>query len=175
MTTLKSVALGLASALVFAMPAYADNTGLAVTGSLAFGPNGSNGGQYWVPPDAVIGSGVEYSYTDGANQDTADFTATELHINDSVFSDANGWEMTFSTPGGFAGLSLLSSTFVPGLTYGLDAGKIVLDWAGTTTGPHSFDAVFCVSPVPEPETYGMLLAGLGLLGFTARRKAARGA
>jgi hypothetical protein len=27
------------------------------------------------------------------------------------------------------------------------------------------------SPVPEPETYAMMLAGLGLLGFTARRKA----
>ena len=27
-----------------------------------------------------------------------------------------------------------------------------------------------VSPVPEPETYAMLLAGLGLLGFLARRR-----
>lgn len=27
-----------------------------------------------------------------------------------------------------------------------------------------------VSPVPEPETYAMLLAGLGLLGFMARRR-----
>lgn len=28
-------------------------------------------------------------------------------------------------------------------------------------------------PVPEPETYAMMLAGLGLLGFTARRKRAK--
>jgi len=27
-----------------------------------------------------------------------------------------------------------------------------------------------ISPVPEPETYAMLLAGLGLIGFIARRK-----
>ena len=27
-----------------------------------------------------------------------------------------------------------------------------------------------VNPVPEPETYAMMLAGLGLLGFIARRK-----
>jgi hypothetical protein len=27
-----------------------------------------------------------------------------------------------------------------------------------------------ISPVPEPETYVMLLAGLGLIGFTARRR-----
>jgi hypothetical protein len=27
-----------------------------------------------------------------------------------------------------------------------------------------------VSPVPEPETYAMLLVGLGLMAFTIRRK-----
>ena len=27
-----------------------------------------------------------------------------------------------------------------------------------------------VSPIPEPETYAMLLAGLGLLGFIVRRR-----
>ena len=27
-----------------------------------------------------------------------------------------------------------------------------------------------VNPVPEPETYAMLLAGFGLLGFVARRR-----
>jgi hypothetical protein len=28
------------------------------------------------------------------------------------------------------------------------------------------------TPVPEPETYSMMLAGLGLLGFAARRRMA---
>ena len=31
---------------------------------------------------------------------------------------------------------------------------------------------FMAAPVPEPETYAMLLAGLGLLGFARRRKQA---
>lgn len=31
-------------------------------------------------------------------------------------------------------------------------------------------SITSVSNVPEPETYGMLLAGLGLVGFSARRK-----
>jgi hypothetical protein len=32
-----------------------------------------------------------------------------------------------------------------------------------------------ITPIPEPETYAMLLAGLGLLGFVARRRRQRGA
>ena len=37
----------------------------------------------------------------------------------------------------------------------------------------SLDAVSLTSPVPEPETYALLLAGLGLLGFAARRRRQR--
>ena len=59
-------------------------------------------------------------------------------------------------------------------------------WGNTLlgAGPHSiniFDdlspfgsgkgyvGVFAI-PVPEPETYAMMLAGLGLMGFVARRR-----
>jgi DNA-binding beta-propeller fold protein YncE len=35
-------------------------------------------------------------------------------------------------------------------------------------------SVYSLTPVPEPETYALMLAGLGLVGFMARRKAARG-
>ena len=34
----------------------------------------------------------------------------------------------------------------------------------------NYNVTFSTSPVPEPESYAMLLAGLGLLGFSARRK-----
>lgn len=34
-------------------------------------------------------------------------------------------------------------------------------------------SLFTVTPVPEPETYAMLLAGLGLMGFSARRKTSK--
>jgi len=33
--------------------------------------------------------------------------------------------------------------------------------------------LFVLSPIPEPETYAMLLAGLGLMGFIARRRKTR--
>lgn len=47
---------------------------------------------------------------------------------------------------------------------------------GSLTSDNSFDQTgalrtgFNVSAVPEPETYAMMLAGLGLLGFAARRR-----
>ena len=175
MSRLTATLCAAAAALAFALPAHAGNTGLAVTGSLAFGSNGANGGQFWVPTGAVIGAGVEYDYVDGANHDTADFSDTQLTIHDSVFSNANGWEMTFTTAGGFTGFSLVSSDFDPGLTYSLSGGVITVDWVGTGTGPHEFNAVFDVSAtpaVPEPETYALMLAGLAALGFVARRRKA---
>lgn len=32
------------------------------------------------------------------------------------------------------------------------------------------NAVSAIAAVPEPETYAMMLAGLGLVGFAARRR-----
>lgn len=53
----------------------------------------------------------------------------------------------------------------------LDAGTYTLQVKGTVAGSAggSYAGVLNISPVPEPETYAMLLAGLGLMGFMARR------
>lgn len=48
-------------------------------------------------------------------------------------------------------------------------------WNDYTGAGSTFVAGYVVehtAPVPEPETYAMMLAGLGLLGFAARRKRA---
>jgi hypothetical protein len=54
---------------------------------------------------------------------------------------------------------------------GVAAGTTVLFhavWTGASDGAESY---FLVSaPIPEPETYAMMLAGLGLMGFVARRR-----
>ncbi|MEO6746456.1 MAG: FxDxF family PEP-CTERM protein, partial [Caldimonas sp.] len=31
-------------------------------------------------------------------------------------------------------------------------------------------ANFSITPIPEPETYALMMAGLGVMGFVARRR-----
>ncbi len=81
------------------------------------------------------------------------------------------WDNTH--PGG----STLYTTFTgDNLTHAfgnLAAGQYHLDISGQF-GPNAFGGQYSVAmqalPVPEPETYAMLLAGLGLVGFSARRR-----
>lgn len=65
------------------------------------------------------------------------------------------------------------SAFAPG-TSAYAAANTSSNYA--TSGTWRFDMVTvsgsAVAPVPEPETYAMLLAGLGLMGFAARRRQA---
>lgn len=55
-------------------------------------------------------------------------------------------------------------TFTPGTWFFTVSGVAT----GSQGGAYSFAAV--TQPVPEPETYAMLLAGLGLVGAVARRR-----
>lgn len=57
-------------------------------------------------------------------------------------------------------------------SYGLTSGYYALRVDGRVlgTGGGAFGGDLTVSPVPEPATYGMLLAGLGLLGVAATRR-----
>ena len=54
------------------------------------------------------------------------------------------------------------------VSFSVTAGNQPGVWA--TVNDLHLSGAAAVTPVPEPETYGMMLAGLGLLGFIARRK-----
>ena len=55
---------------------------------------------------------------------------------------------------------------------GLSAGTYALTFLGSGTG--GYGGYFTVTAVPEPETYAMMLAGLGAIGFVAARRRNRG-
>ena len=57
----------------------------------------------------------------------------------------------------------------------LDAGDYYLQVSGNVVSNDaaSFGGAVMLMPVPEPETYGMMLGGLGILGFLARRRKAK--
>jgi hypothetical protein len=58
--------------------------------------------------------------------------------------------------------------------FGLSSGYYALKVDGQVlgTGGGAFGGDLTVSPVPEPQSWAMLLAGLGMVGVTARRKLA---
>jgi hypothetical protein len=51
---------------------------------------------------------------------------------------------------------------------GLSAGSYFLTYVGVGTG--SYGGTLEVTAVPEPETYALMLAGLGVVGFMAARR-----
>jgi hypothetical protein len=55
---------------------------------------------------------------------------------------------------------------------GLSAGTYALTFLGSGTG--GYGGFYTVTAVPEPETYAMMLAGLGAIGFVAARRRNRG-
>ena len=60
--------------------------------------------------------------------------------------------------------------------YSLDAGNYYLQVSGNVVGNGmgKYYASLALAPVPEPETYAMMLGGLGLLAVAARRRKQKG-
>ena len=77
---------------------------------------------------------------------------------------ASSWNGAFVTAHGGTTAGAFSA-----LHTGLDSGSAYLNIHSTTFGGGEIRG-FLAGPVPEPQTYALMLAGLGMLGWTAKRR-----
>ncbi len=141
----------------------------------------------------ITESGLNTVWTLSANWNNA-LNVTNPFVFDLEFSNAKtAAPVSFSaTTGTIAlannGLSATAVKFRPANNTGRFTDGETAQWTFTNTKLSDFGSFQLhvnaltggnsvkftqLMPVPEPETYGMLLAGLGLIGFAARRRAAK--
>jgi hypothetical protein len=177
-------------ASVFASSAFAADVGKTVTADLT--SNGKGGWQTLV--------GNAYTAADTANPFTDKFlftltgnynaagTLSSTYESTSPVQDLviNSYSLVKYDPvtqavlNTYAGTNVLTSTgagtedFWKFSTTGLTAGSYYIAVNGVVQGAgggtYTSNVNLALAPVPEAETYAMMVAGLGLLGFMARRR-----
>ncbi|WP_229261902.1 FxDxF family PEP-CTERM protein [Duganella guangzhouensis] len=143
-------------------------------------------GQAW--RDEITINGVSHVWEGVrhlANQTISDAVSVSgpSYLTDAISTSVAAW-----INGGWSSLTsniaVQSSTvgFVPSLDFNQQLSMSTSSglWATSQTyidnilwfngSVDQFSVNIPIAPVPEPETYAMLLAGLGLVGFAARRK-----
>jgi hypothetical protein len=121
------------------------NTFLSSTGVSSWAPGGAT--KYYGP----AGQGNAYAMIFVNTTDPL-AALTQAQINKLAYADC--------APGGMMGKGCMTGTTVAGY------GRL-----GTMAGfPVSQSITAVAAPVPEPETYAMMMAGLGMMGFIARRR-----
>jgi len=121
-----------------------------------------------VPVDTILDTGPSVGLTS---------TQTYLAAGQLNFSFGT---LTNPPGGGVANGSALNTSPTFAIFAGQSSGyKYILGYDDVGAGPdRDFDDMVIgvnVTPVPEPEIYAMMAAGLGLMGFVARRRQRNGA
>jgi len=107
-------------------------------------------GQFWQADASLVTTNL------GSSVHNIDFTSASL----------NGEPLTLSPTGDFEFGNLSVANFAEGPLV-----LTVTGFSGADGGEFaSYSGTMNISLVPEPETYAMLLAGLGLIGFSVRRR-----
>ena len=162
---------------------YVADSGQPKNGSAGKAALGEGGLQKWVLTngtwtlayDLVNGLNLQNSATANANTPNAPGVTGLLGLTGKV---VNGQVQLFATS---YGLNELSQSYLYGITDTLSnttiaqAGNeqfttLYTDASGSISIRGVAFAPSAIAAVPEPESYAMLLAGLGFLGFIARRR-----
>jgi hypothetical protein len=86
-------------------------------------------------------------------------------LNATIFKSDSTYHVAFVQNGDADHLTLPDNTFFAAGAYTM---RVSGDATGSAGGLYTIAAV--TAPVPEPETWGMLLAGVGLIGLRMRQR-----
>jgi hypothetical protein len=132
--------------------------------------------------------GTSFVYTFSASKILAAETYFGFSLNsaDTDFTSFFTPGGSYSVVGGISGtryaissVKLNGTAWVPTTGSDINLGSLsigpmdtlFIEVVGARTGSGAnFNGQLVLTPVPEPETYAMMLAGLGALGFLARRR-----
>lgn len=178
---MKLHALALAAGLMLAGSAHAVNyLGLTATMNLGtFGAPVFYGDAFAVSTPGIINHNLNFSiaaplYAGSGISDVplsvqfGSFTLTVTDItglNATIYDSSNNVYTWFVPNGSPDYLVLPQSTFFAPGSYTLNVGGTA---AGSNGGMYTIAAV--TVPVPEPQTWAMLLAGIGLVGMSVLKK-----
>ena len=146
-----------------------------VSGGALFALTGTFG---WLPASAFL----SHLWFNGPSGTVAAIGGNTFKAQPTYGSTTNAsyqftWDATYPTagnPGSDRFLATDTSTWqilgagITAASFSLPMMVHIQGLEGNTLGLDS--SIKVLSPVPEPSTYAMLLAGLGLLGFMARRR-----
>ena len=135
----------------------------------------------------VLGSGVAFSdiFTFDISQNTTSFSVVDVPLSvgglnyDGILTGLSLFSAGANGIVGGGDDTLLQSSTSPGgdsLTLNYDqplSGASFITVTGLSNGRAGAIYAGAVAAIPEPETYAMLLAGLGLMGAVVRRRSNR--
>jgi hypothetical protein len=123
----------------------------------------SSGKASFIGTDPVLSGGEDLISFFGLDAGEYTFSLTLSSQNITDFSGSfNGMPLNEFTDGSFTFLFLKDATSEP--------FELSLTGLANFASLYSGEITVSLAPVPEPETYGMMLAGLALVGYAARRR-----
>lgn len=157
---------------------------LKVKGISSFAANGGiNHGIGGTPTTDPLDARTAYLYTQfrsfftgGPGLSGYDYNSATLRPGDADALQNAIWflenEITSVTGQAATWVAQANNAVANGSWSGLGNVQVLNLYRGANFATHAQDQLY-ITPVPEPETYLMLLAGLGLMGFVARRRQQR--